>query len=249
MGELHGGLEAVGEGGAAAAGEAGEAALRLDEGAGGGQEQFRAFAPEGDEGHVVAAGVGLGEEEFDGALGLAQAGHGGGAGGVDGEDEEAVGGLLVALHADVFGADVDEVSPRGRGPAEGLPGGGGAEGGDEVDLRGAVELAGAGGQGAAAAVALAGGAGAGGAGLRPGCPAGGEAGENVGGQGGADGFEEDLLGQGQLAGGVAVAGLLVGGLLGWGRGFLGLGSKIVIISKTYASISEPPRVRGRSQRR
>ncbi len=59
LAEFHRGGKARGEGRAAAAGQAREPPLGLDEGAGGGQEQFGPCATEGDQGHMVAPGVGL----------------------------------------------------------------------------------------------------------------------------------------------------------------------------------------------
>ena len=86
-----------------------------------------------DKRHMVAPGIGLGQQQFDGTLGLGQPGKGGGAGGIDGKDQHAVGGFLIAFQAQVGLADFQFAYQGGPAAAQRLPRGGGAQGGDQVD--------------------------------------------------------------------------------------------------------------------
>lgn len=125
--------------------------------AGGGQDKVGGKAAKGHQRHMVAAGIGLGEQQFDGAFRLGQADEGGRAGSIDGEDQQAVGGFEVAFQADVVGADFQTEGRVGRGglAAQGLPRGGGAQGGDQVDAFARAGFAGKRWQRAAPVVALA----------------------------------------------------------------------------------------------
>ena len=92
---------------------------------------------------MVAPRIGLGQKQFHRAFRLGQAGKGGGARGINGKDQHPVRGFDIAFQPQVGLADVQARLVDQRGfAAQGLPRGGGAQGGDKVNPLAAAGRAG-----------------------------------------------------------------------------------------------------------
>src|SRR6056297_3330857 len=97
--KLGGGLETGGKRRAATAGQGSEAALGLNQRAGGRQEGFSPGAAKRHQSHMIAAGIGLTKKQFNRALGLGQTRHGGRSGGIDDKDHYAIRAIFITAQA------------------------------------------------------------------------------------------------------------------------------------------------------
>jgi hypothetical protein len=117
-------VDAGGQRRGAAARQAGEAALGPQQRSGGRQKDLGALAAEGDQRDLIAPHIAVRQQQFDGALRLTQALHGGGAGGVHGEDRRGADALAEADDAEILAPHLEPLRRVGSA-AQRLPGGGG----------------------------------------------------------------------------------------------------------------------------